>query len=116
MVGYIKLFRSITQWLWYTDFQVCHLFIHLILTANFYDSEWQEITILRGQLVTSRLRLAKETGLSEKVVRRCLKSLEKTGEIFVEPTNKYSIITIRHYADYQGDVLKSGQQRANRGP
>jgi len=86
------------------------------MTANFCDKEWHDITILRGQLVTSRQRLALETGLTEKVVRRCLKSLEKTGEIIVQSTNKYSLITVCHYSDYQGDMSNKGQQRTGKGP
>ena len=77
--SYIKLFRQVLHWRWFRDPSVAHLFVYLLLKVNFVDSEWQEITIKRGQLITSRARLSEETGLTEKIVRRCLKALQKTG-------------------------------------
>ena len=116
MAGYIREYRKIMQWRWYRDIAVAHLFRHLILSANYITADWQDITISRGQLVTSRQKLAYETGLTEKMVRRCLKVLEKTGEIQLQATNRYTLITICKYSDYQGDGDTIGQQRANKGP
>lgn len=116
MKGYIREYRKIMQWRWYHDVAVAHLFRHLILSANYTTADWQNITISRGQLVTSRQRLAFETGLTEKMVRRCLKVLEKTGEIQLQPSNKYTLITICKYSEYQGDGYSIGQHGANTGP
>ncbi len=116
MEGYIREYRKIMQWRWYRDIAVAHLFRHLILSANYITADWQDITISRGQLVTSRLRLAYETGLTEKVVRRCLKVLEKTGEIHLQSSSRYTLITICKYSEYQGDKNVNGQLRTNKGP
>ena len=116
MEGYIREYRKIMQWRWYRDIAVAHLFRHLILSANYIRADWQDITISRGQLVTSRLKLAYETGLTEKMVRRCLKALEKTGEIQLQSSNKYTLITICKYSEYQGTGDSIGQHRANTGP
>lgn len=101
MSGYILLFRSILEWKWYRISSVFHILVHLILKANFKDTEWRDITIRRGQLVTSRHSICQETGLTDKVVRGALKKLQKTGEIIIEATNNYSIITICNYDRYQ---------------
>lgn len=116
MEGYIREYRKIMQWRWYHDIAVAHLFRHLILSANYTTADWQDITISRGQLVTSRQKLAYETGLTEKMVRRCLKALEKTGEIQLQSSNKYTLITICKYSEYQGTGDSIGQHRANTGP
>lgn len=116
MEGYIREYRKIMQWRWYRDIAVAHLFRHLILSANYIRADWQDITISRGQLVTSRQKLAYETGLTEKMVRRCLKALEKTGEIQLQSSNKYTLITICKYSEYQGTGDSIGQHRANTGP
>ncbi len=116
MEGYVRLYRKIILWQWYRDIAVAHLFRHLILCANYTASNWQGITVSRGQLVSSRQKLAYETGLTEKVVRRCLKVLEKTGEIQLQHTNKYTLITICKYSEYQSDESAVGQQRAINGP
>lgn len=116
MESFVKLNRSIMEWRWYHDPAMTHLFLHLVMRANYTDADWQDITVRRGQLVTSRHALAAETGLTEKVIRRCLHQLEKTGEISITPTNHYSLIAITKYTDYQGEGAPMGQQGANRGP
>ena len=112
----MKIHRNITDWRWYHNSEMVHLFIHLLLMANYSDKEWENITIKRGQLVTSRQSLSKETGLSEKMVRTLLKKLVQTGEIEMYSTNKHTLITVTKYDDYQGFAKTEGQQRANKGP
>lgn len=116
MESFVKLNRRFMEWRWYHDPAMTHLFTHLIMRANYSDTDWQEATVRRGQLVTSRHALAMETGLSEKVVRRCLRQLEKTGEIRTESTHHYSLITVVKYTEYQGDGTSMGQQKASEGP
>ena len=116
MEGYIKLHRSFLGWRWFKDPAPSHLFVYMLLRANYSEADWREIKIKPGQLVTSRHTLSQETGLSEKVVRLCLKKLSRTGEIVVESKSNYSIITICKYADYQRVWLDMGQVKANGGP
>jgi hypothetical protein len=95
------------------------LWWRLLLEANFADNDWQDMVIKRGQLVTSIAKLSVESGLSAKQVRLCLERLKKTGEIGLETTNKYTIITICNYDDYQSLDQQQGQtkgkRRANKG-
>ena len=99
--GYIKLFRKFVTWEWYDDINVSRLFLHLLLTANWKDAEWHGIIIKRGSKLTSRSRLAKETGLTEDQIKTSLNKLISTNEITKESTNKYTIINIVKYGDYQ---------------
>lgn len=99
--GYIKLHRKMLDWGWYDDLNVRIVFFHLLLKANFKDTEWKGISLKRGQLVTSRPHLAGETGLSERQVRTALAKLKTTGEIDAQATNNYTIITVNNYAKYQ---------------
>ena len=69
--------------------------------ANWTDSDWQGMTIKRGQLVTGRKALAAQTGLSEQTVRTSLNHLKSTNEITIIPTNKFSVITIVNYGKFQ---------------
>lgn len=116
MNGFIKLFRMMLVWRWFRDPSVAHLFTYLLLRANYSDAEWKDITICRGQLITSRYTLSKETGLSEKVIRRCLKALVKTGEISIQTTSQYSLITVCKYTEYQGEGDVVDQEVASKGP
>lgn len=81
MEGYIKLHRKIVDWQWYTDLPTRVLFEHLLLTANWQDNKWRDITIKRGQRITSLEHLSKETGLSVQNIRTSLSKLEKTRRI-----------------------------------
>ena len=116
MEGYIKLYRSFLGWRWFTEPAPSHLFVYLLLRANYCDADWHEITVKRGQLVTSRQILSRETGLSEQVIRICLKKLARTGEIVVTTNNKFTLITICKYDDYQGDRVMLSQERTNYEP
>ena len=116
MIGYVMIYKSIQEWGWYKDSAIFHLFVHLILNANFKDCQWRDKIVRRGQLVTSRNSICQATGLTEKVVRGALVKLQKTGEIIVETTNKYSVITICNYDRYQGQYEMEGQQKASKRP
>ena len=115
-MGFIITDRNIVYWRWYTVPGMLHLFMHLILMANFKEGMWQGIIVKRGQLITSRNRLSRETGLTEKEVRTGLKRLQRTGEIVIKATNQYSMITICNYDTYQGQDNRGSQSKANERP
>lgn len=100
-LGWISLYRMFTEWGWYKDQNVKSLFLHCLLKANFKDKPWKGITIKRGQFVTSINTLCKELGLSYQQVRTALDKLSATKEITCESTNKYTLITVIKYSDYQ---------------
>ena len=101
MDGWIKLFRQFIKWEWYKDTNVKSLFIHLLLSANHKDKNWQGIIIKKGQLITSINSLSEETGLSVQNIRTALNKLKSTSEITIKTTNKYTLITIEKYTFYQ---------------
>ena len=111
--GWIKLHRKFTEWEWYKNQNTKTLFLHLLLMANHKDCNWHGIEIKRGQLITGRLSLSKETGLKQGATREATKKLKSTNEITVKSTNKYSIITIVKYSDYQDDKRKTASKPAN---
>lgn len=101
MDGFIKLYKKIIKWQWYKDSNTLHLFIDLLLDANYEDSKVGYEIIKRGQCLTSLKRIHENTGLTYQQIRTSLSKLEKSGEINKQTTNKYSIITIEKYNDYQ---------------
>ena len=100
-LGYVKLHRHTMHWRWYTDPNVFRVFIHLLLNASYKDYEWNNETLLKGQLITTRRRLASELRMDESAVTRALKKLTSTGEIKIKTTNKYSVVTIVKWDFYQ---------------
>ena len=107
--GWIKLHRRITKWEWYQDSRMVHLFLHLLLIANHEPRKWQGIIVQRGQLISGRLKLSQETGISEMTIRTCLKKLKSTNEITIKSTNRYSVITICNYETYQDSNQTTNQ-------
>jgi len=99
--SYIKIYRGLAGWEWYKSSEMVHLFIHLLLKANFVDGKFQGIEVKRGQLITGRKSLSENTGISEMSIRTCLTRLKSTNEITIESTNSFSLITIVKYNDYQ---------------
>lgn len=99
--GYVKIHRKLIQWGWYQDNVVKGVFLHLLLTASFVDSQWQGITISAGQVVIGTQQMAKDLGFSRQQIRTALNKLKSTNEIAIETTNKYSIITLINWEEYQ---------------
>ena len=99
--GWIKLHRKFLNWEWSDSPEMVGLFVHLLLEANHEERKWHGQTILRGQVLTSRDRLAKLTGLSVQQVRTCLNRMEQTGEISRKTTNKFTLVTVSNYDRYQ---------------
>jgi len=109
--GFIKLYRQIQDWEWYTDSATVHFFIHCILSANWKDKRWQGRDVKRGQFVTSYSNLSMQTGLSVKQVRIRIDRLIDSGEIEYEGASNYSVITICKYNTYQPKHEEEGQTK-----
>lgn len=99
--GWIKLHRSLLDWEWYDDANTFRLFLHLLLKANHKERAHRGALIKRGELVTGRIALSTELGLTEQQVRTSLNKLKLTNEITIKTTNKNSVITIVNYDLYQ---------------
>lgn len=99
--SYIKLLRKLSEWEWYKDSKMVHLFIHLLINANFVDGRFKGKEIKRGQLATGLNSLSESTGISIQSIRTSLNKLKSTNEITSESTNDFSIITVVKYNVYQ---------------
>lgn len=98
---YIRLYRSIEKWGWYTDSNTKSLFLHCLIKANYKDKEFLGMIIEAGSFVTSIKHLSLETGLSFQQIRTCIKKLINTNEIVVKSTNNFTQIYVVKWGDYQ---------------
>lgn len=99
--GFIKLHRKLVAWGWYQDYVVKDVFLHLLLTANFKPTPWKDRILEEGQVVVGSQSLAAELGFSRQQVRTAINKLKSTNEITIESTNKFTVITIVNWRDYQ---------------
>lgn len=119
---FIKVYRKMLDWEWYTDVNTKALFLHCLLKANWKDGSWQGQKYKRGQFITSLPSLSKETGLSIQEVRTALEHLKSTGELTDTVYSKFRVITVNFYDEYQNINRQSNrqptgnQQDANRQP
>ena len=108
---FIKLFRRMVYWEWYTDVNTTKLFLHCLLMANWKPGKWRGVSYERGQFFTSLDSLSKETGLSVQEVRTALEHLVSTNEVTSTTTNKYTLISVVSFDKYQGE--QQAEQQTN---
>ena len=101
--GWVKLHRKFQDWEWADNPNMVCLFVHLLLMANHEEGRWHGITVKPGQLIAGRKKLAEVTGISEQTIRTCLNTLKSTNELTLKSTNKFSLITIVKWEEYQGN-------------
>ena len=56
-MSFIKLDRKIRYWGWFGDPAVLTVWIHILVSANYKENAWQDLTVKPGELVTSVSRL-----------------------------------------------------------
>jgi DNA replication protein DnaD len=100
-MSWIKLPRRFLEWEWFTDRNTFQVFLYLLLTANHTEKKWQGITIKRGQVLVGSLSMATALGITRQSLRTSLAKLKSTSEITIKSTNKYSLVTIEKYEEYQ---------------
>jgi len=114
MSGFITLHRKLLDWEWYSDINTKTLFIHCLLKANWEDKNWKGVDVKRGSFITSYDSLSKETKLTVQQIRTAIFKLTKTQEINIQTTNKYTLLTVVKYDDYQKkDFESTGNQQTN---
>ena len=77
--------------------------IHLICMANNENYMHQGHEIKRGEVVTGWKALGLETGITAKKVITALKHLTSIGEISQKTKNKFNIITVCNWDEYNGE-------------
>lgn len=102
MIGHIKLHRKLFQWEWYEDVNVRIVFLHFLLKANWKNGSFKGIDINRGQLIIGHKQTPQEIGVTIQQFRTAIKKLKSTSEITTKSTNKFTVITLVNYDNYQG--------------
>lgn len=116
MNGWIAIDRTLMSHWCSSDPNFLAVWIWLLSEANWKDKKAlinsRVIEMKRGQLIYGREAFSRKCGVSISKLRRIIKILQKEGMIDQQKTNKYTLITITKYEQYQG----IDQQNANRTP
>lgn len=113
--GYIKLYRRMMKWDWYTDTPTKCVFLHLLFLACYEPCYFKGVHLEPGQAVSSIRQIATDTGLTVKQVRTAINHLKETQEVAQSPYGKFSVFTVNNYNDYQCTGTDEGKQRAQEG-
>ncbi|SHG97767.1 hypothetical protein [Flagellimonas flava] len=110
--GFVKIYRSLLDWEWYTEPNTTHLFLYCLIKANYQGKKWKGKLLKRGDFITSVEHISRDTGLSISKVRTSLGRLEKSGCICKKTTNKYTAIRVVNYKEYQ-DISEMPNNQTN---
>lgn len=118
MEWYIKIYRQLLDWEWYTDTPTKSLFIHLLLKANIKDGNWRWTPVKKWSLVTGRKKLSEELWLTESQIRTSLEKLQSTNEIAIKTTKSFSVVLLNNWDKYQEIIANKvpNQSPTNRQP
>lgn len=114
--GFALIHRQFMDSKLYKDSQAVHLWLHLILKANYspavVKTDLGEIMVGRGQLITGRPTLVAETFIPDNKVKSLLRSFESKGMLKIESMGrKFSLISILKYDDFQAQNCPTDVQR-----
>lgn len=114
--GFALIHRQFMDSKLYKDSQAVHLWLHLILKANYspavVKTDVGEMMVGRGQLITGRPTLVSETFIPDNKVKSLLRSFESKGMLKIEAMGrKFSLITILKYDDFQAQNCPTDVQR-----
>ena len=128
MQGWVKLHRQIMKSDTFARLNAIQqiITIYIILNANHEDGVWYdkykdiEVPVKRGQLVTSRNKIANEwfkndKEITERKVRTTLERLERYGFLTKQSTKGYTLLNIVNYGVYQSRENENVQQ-VDQGP
>lgn len=117
--GYVKVYRRLLDHSIFKDARTLQLFIYCLLRAghrqNKVECSLKEITLERGQFMTSIARIARDTRLTHWQIRSRLNFLKCLGILTIKTTNRYSIITVCNYCAYQDSTREEPQTKPHAG-
>lgn len=103
MKGWIKLHRKILDNGVFADAELLKVFVWCLLKANISESEKNVYgaKLKQGQFLTGRVSASEELYIKPSTVHDRLKRLQRMGYIKLKSTNKYTIITVLKFKQYQ---------------
>lgn len=116
--GWVKLHRGLSDHHIASDPNALSVWVHLLMLANHSETKrlinGRVITVLPGQILTSRKSLSAKTGVQESKVERILKMMQNEQQIEQHGTTKFRVISILNWHEYQANEQQPEQQMNNK--
>lgn len=121
--GWIKVHRCLIDSNVFDNPNVLKVWIWCLCKATHKPREQivglQNVHLEEGQFIFGRSKASEKLKMKESTVWKTMKLLEKIGSITINSNNKFSVVTIEKWRDYQvddaDDVTTEEQQRNNKG-
>ena len=115
--SWIKLYRKILETPIWANEKALKVWIWCLIKATHKDREQlvgKQVTHLeKGQFVTRRKKASEELNMNDRTIYDYLKLLEKLHMIRINSNNKFSVITVEKWEEYQIEEVVNQQQRNN---
>lgn len=103
--GWIKLHRKLLDSSIFTSDSGLRIWIWCLLRANHDECDVfvgiHKVHLMPGQFVFGRESASESLGISPSTVRNWINILQQDSRIDIKPTNKYSVISVLNWNDYQ---------------
>lgn len=115
---WIKLYRKLLQSPIFENEKALKVWIWCLIKATHTEREQlvgqQIVHLEKGQFVTGRKVASEELKMKDRTVYDYFKLLEQLSMISIKSNNKFSVITVEKWEDYQGIETKKQQQSNNK--
>jgi len=119
-IGWVKLHRKLLENPLIKEPRLLQVLVYLLLKASHQETKiiWneEELILKPGQVITGREKANKDLKLKSKMFDRKLKILENIGIVTRQVTNRFSIITIVNWEEYQSRQEEMTSKMTNRRP
>ena len=112
--SYIKLFRKILKSPIWDNEKVLKIWIWCLLKATHTERRQlvgqQIVDLEKGQFIFGRKKASEELKMTESTIYKYIKLLEELQMLTVNSNNKFSVISIAKWENYQIDELKNNNK------
>ena|SRR3990167_2216577 len=117
-LGWVKLHRKLLNSAVFTNEKLLKVWIWCLLKANHDENDvyigLQKVLVKSGQFIFGRDTAAGQLKMPLSSVRNYIEALKSDNYLDIKTTNKYSLITIRKWEEYQSTRQQIGQQTVHR--
>lgn len=115
--SWIKLYRKILKSPIWENEKALKIWIWCLVKATHKERiqlvGQQEVNLEKGQFVFGRKKASEELSMTESTIYKYIKLLEKLQMISVKSNNKFSIVSVEKWEDYQIEDIEKEQQSNN---
>ena len=112
--SWIKLYRKILKSPIWDNEKALKIWIWCLVKATHKERVQlvgqQEVFLEKGQFVFGRKKASEELSMTESTIYKYIKLLEKLQMISVNSNNKFSVVSIEKWEDYQIEELKNNNK------